>query len=352
MEYCVATKADKEELVAAIADLNAAIEAVKATDIADLEDKLQAAIESAKNALTEDLNAKVEELNAAIGGNKADLEAAVEALNKALTDANNAANVADGALKEELLNAIGAEISVVNDAIDALNKELTEKIEDLTVIVNKNNTDSISALENAKTDLESKIAAVEALLDSLKTEDGDVKLSEIVAALEKKIEDVSKTLGDANGALDEATMKINAWNEATDKVVEVYAAIEAVRKFYEDNPLYYAEQIAKVNALCDEAEIRLMRAPTLAMVDEVKAKFDSAIAGVKTKAQVINGILTSDGKYTVEDVVYNAEWEATLADVYARIYAETNAEVVNSLAAEKALYESFYQAFLEDKIGL
>ena len=252
LNAAIALKADTATVNAAIANLQAAINALDAVKnnyvAADsaLEATLNTAIETAKNAAinaaSEALTEAKNELNAAIANLQAAINAldavkndyvaadsALEAtLNTAIETAKNAAiNAASEALTEAK-NELNAAIASGDDALDTKITNLTDALNTAKTVLEQADADNKDALvkkiEAADKALDEAIEAIEKSLDDAKDElnkaiaDGDAALDEKIAAL-------SQALADAKTAL-EASGTTNK-NDLASKIDDADAVLQA-----------------------------------------------------------------------------------------------------------------------------
>ena len=456
------------DLNAAIDAAEAAATAADATLKADLEKAIADAIAALKAETAANLAAAVATLEAADAADAKALADATAALNAAIDAAEAAANAADAALKADLEKAIADAIAALKaetaknlaDAVAALEaadaadaKALADATAKLDAAVKaaetaaKNGDAALeTALNNAKKELNAAIATLDTKVDGIKTDlqakidalveatdalaQGKVSVAEFtetVAALEAAIEDAAEiaatnlsneiaALTEYVDAADEAIkasyIEIKTWDEATETVIEKLLALDDLYDAFWNK---YGENMGdliydKLDAIYDEATVRLYRATTSAAaeeiynkaeavfdafsyivdlmteydinhyygdqydamelavdnalmavinanygvsLDEIKETFTATLDDTQTKSEVIYDILTKEDTATEinASVTLDDEWTKILADVADMLAAEdTLVDEWEDLAEVAALYAD-YQArydFLAD----
>ena len=292
LETKIAAQIDPDELAAAVADLEALIDAAKAyadTQDATLKSELEAAIDAAKSeaissAETLVNNAKTDLQNAI--DNKADtaaLNEKVEALNTAIETAETVAKAyadeKDAALKQEL----ESKIAEANDLIASLDTRVSDAEK------------AIDEIETAIEDLKATDAAdAEALEDAIET-------------LERAIADAKQAASDADTALQaELNSKIETADAALEaKVAEVQAnlnkAVEDLKAADTSNSDALANAIETLNKAIDAAEAAAVTGDTAleGKITEAQTALDAKIAEVQgkldqAKADLEQAIKTGD----------------------------------------------------------
>ena len=276
LETKIAAQIDPDELAAAVADLEAMIDAAKAyadTQDATLKSELEAAIDAAKSeaissAETLVNNAKTELQNAI--DNKADtaaLNEKVEALNTAIETAETVAKAyadeKDAALKQEF----ESKIAEANDLIASLDQRVTEA--------------------------EKAIDEIETAIENLKATDAaDAKaLEDAIEMLERAIADAKQAASDADTALQaELNGKIESADAALEaKVAEVQAnlnkAVEDLKAADTSNSDALANAIETLNKAIDAAEAAAVTGDTAldGKITEAQTALDAKIAEVQSK---------------------------------------------------------------------
>ena len=298
--------ADADALEAAVADFNAAL--------ADVEDAIAAVEEAAK-----DNHDGLAEEHAAL---KAELTTAIE-------DASNAvAGVAAqelAAVKAELLAAISAGQA---DSSADISAAVADAVEDLTALIATVQETNFDYADTLKAELEANFA--EALDEVAKV------ASEDLAAA---VAELKALLAAAKVDSDSSYISIEGWKNLDEAVV---AAVEVLaEKYYSLNKdFYYAEQVVELNVIYDTARVALARQADVKAVADTLAAYIAVIDDVDTKAEIVYATLTALGT-TVDDVVRNDDWNKTITDAEALLAAETDAEVVESLADVQTLATAF-----------
>ena len=350
--------ADADALEAAVENFNAAI--------ADVEAAMAAAEEAAKDnndavaaelaALKAELTTAVEDASKAVAGTAAQELAAVKAeLLAAIaeSDKDSAANIsaAVATAVENLTSLIATVQKTDMDYADALKKELDDKFTAVAEDVAKTAAADLEAatallkdliaekadtttLDAAAAELQGEIDALVDVLESL-TGDKYADLAEI-GNLKAYI---AAEIASAKAVSDAAYIVIADWNAASDALV---AAVEALgTKYYAINrDLYYAKQLVEIDVAYDTALVALSRVIVKDDVAGVLADAVAALEAVDTKAEVIYAVLTVYGT-TVDEVVRNDAWNKAITDAEALLAAETDADVIASLAEVQDLATAF-----------
>ena len=309
--------------------LNAAIDAVDA--------KLQASIQAVADKAAADLAAAVKALEDKLAANSdnlsADLVAAVEELEALVAKAEAAAEAADTTIVEELNIVIENSAKEVADAatkaLDDAKLALEAEIADLKA-------GTAADLEAAKSKLEEEIDLIKGALDSLSdTTDGN--FSSLTNAINDKI---AADIKEAQELADKTYIIIDAWNEATEMIIEAMLTLNDQKTAINVN-LYYAPEQKTIDAIFETYRIKLYRAVNPEAVNAILAgenSFVAAVAKLDTKADIIYTNLTKLGS-TVSDVVYGDAWLDVLDEVAADLAAEIDPAVVESLEKVTALYD-------------
>ena len=346
-----AMAADADALAAAIAEYKALVDAAEAAaDAANaaLEERLNAAIDAVDADLqasikavadkaAADLAAAVKALEDKLAANSdnlsADLVAAVEELEALVAAAEAAAEAADTTIVEELNIVIE---NSAKEVADAATKALDDAKLALEAKIAELKAGTAADLEAAKSKLEEEIALIKGALDDL-TENTDGNFSSLTTAIENKI---AADIKEAQELADKTYIIIDAWNEATDMIIDAMIKLND-QKTAINVDLYYATEQKTIDAIFETYRIKLYRAVNAEAVEAILAgenSFVAAVAALDTKADVIYTKLTKLGS-TVSDVVYGDAWLKVLNEVAADLAAETDPAVKESLEKVTALYE-------------
>ncbi|MBR6769379.1 MAG: hypothetical protein IKM34_07840 [Clostridia bacterium] len=318
----IAAKADPATLTAKAEELNAAIDAAKAaatTADAAVKTEIEAAITAATKAVADAAATNLEtaktELTAAIA-NKADaatLTAKADELTAAIetakTAATTAATAADATLKAEIEAAITTATKAVADTA-AANLEAA-KGELNALIANKADA---SAVTDAVSELVKQIAtAQKAAVDTAATAATGADAA-LKADIEAAIKALKAELADADAAIESAYIAIDAWNEATEEVIDMLIELE----------LAYIDVIANSGDLKDVVEddllaiytdtkVRLYRAYS---VDAANEAYDYALA-------VFEGVVVLEGAFEeyTGDHYYDVQLDA-MADLWNKAFED------------------------------
>ena len=343
------------EAAAALADEALKAELVTKVDALKLElvakiEAADAALEVAVKKVADDLTAATAKLDAAIAL-KADataLEAAVKEYKELVAAATVAATAADGALKTELVAKIDAADAKLEAAVKKVADDLAASTAKLDAAIALKADATV--LDATKKDLQDQIDYLESVVGTLSgsTTDGLGNLQEYI----------DSKLASAKAAADAAYIVIEAWDKATEAVID--AIVEITEVWYEDvnYALYYEEQWYELDAIYEAFKIRILRA---ANEDAVKALvnkanedgFYAAIDAVETKADIIYATLTAEGT-TVEEVLLNKEWKKAISDaanLIADEYEAGNTDALKSLNEVIKLATDFVERyeFLEEQ---
>jgi hypothetical protein len=299
-----ATKAELEE---AMTDVEGAIEALLELNVA-----LDGKITSVKEELqfkVEEVEASVEALTGVVAGNK-------EALEQAIADAKDALDAKD----TELAGAIADAVADLEDADEALadaiagaKDELGNKIDALEKTVGDNNAALEQAIADAKVALEAKDTELAgAIADAVADlEAADEALADAIAdaktELGNKIDALEKTVGDNNAALEQAIADAKAALEAKD--TELAGAIaKAADDFKAADEALAAEIVAaktelgnKITALeAKDTELAGAIADAKAALEAKDTELAGAIADAVADLEAADEALVADleGKIT------------------------------------------------------
>lgn len=317
--------------------------------------KAETAVNEAATKAADDLAAAKADLEAKIAEGDTDnadaLTAAIADLNTAIADAKAAsdklASDNDTALKTELETAIAAASKTAADAttalkteltgkIDTLNTELTAKVTALDTAVKALESGSATATETAEikakaealaTDvaaIKTEITAIKSNISTLEKSFTDAKAAleqadkDIIAKVEaadKNLDDAIKALDtkltEANQAVADACISINAWDEATDVVIEKYAALGTawnhLASAVNNKPFLTNDVVNKLSGIYYEAQMKLLRAVN---ADAANAAYDYATS-VFTGVEALYAELDKYN-YTAEDTTYDEEGDAEI----------------------------------------
>lgn len=326
-------ESNKTEAAASIAstkdELTNAIAAAK-TD-------LQTAIDKVAKDAADNLEAAKKDLNEAID-KKADqtvLDEKVTELDKAIKAVETIANAAQTA--KQVTDAVEAAKTELNTAITSVKEDLQKNIDTLkadldatTEKLNKymtSNDASVKDLQDAKAKLDKEVTSIKesitALETSLKNYATTESLTNINTALTNKINALEAALNNAILASDAASVKIELWNKATDKVVE---AVIEINKYYNNInwDSYYSEQQDIIDNIQLEFQIKLLRATEENAVEDILRAKDGYYASMKaviTKSDVIYNVLTEHGE-KIESVLYNDKWDEAITNALEMIAEE------------------------------
>ena len=298
--------ADADALEAAVAEFNAAI--------AEIEDVMAAGEEAAKDH---------DEAAAA------ELAALKAELTTAIADASNVvAGVAAqelAAVKADLLAAIAAGQA---DSSADISAAVADAVEDLTALITTVQDANLAYSDTLKAELEANFA--EALDEVAKVASEDLAAAVV---------ELKALLAAAKVDSDSSYISIEGWKNLDEAVV---AAVETLaKKYYALNKdFYYAEQVVELNVIYDTARVALARQADVKAVADTLAAYVAVIDDVDTKADIVYATLTALGT-TVDDVVRNDDWNKAITGAEALLAAETDAEVVESLADVQALATAF-----------
>lgn len=318
------------------AELTAAIESA----VVALETKLTAALDAAKTELNAAIatKAEAEDLAAAIVEYKA-LVAAAETAAKAAAVADNEA------LETKLTKLVNDSVAALEASIKTVADDLADATAALNALI-KTNTDDITALETARVELTDDVAALQAALDALS---GDTEAD--FSSLTTYIDD---QLAAAKAAADVAYIVVENWDIATELIIDAIVEITTHYNTKVNPDFYYGDEYAEIIALYEAFKIRLTRAVNSEAVEAVLNAEDgyyAAIDAIETKADVIYAVLTAEGK-TVDEVLLNDAWKKAIDDAQALLAAETDADVIAFLADVQKLaddMEAKYNALVGAK---
>ena len=363
-----ASATSAEELSTSVAVLASLIEAAETTAAeatstlrADMDKAFadaKAELEAAREAVLEVVETKVAELKAEIEGAMAsDKASAAEATAKLETMiaetkeafAKGDADLADAfdKLVDDTKNEILADMA---DKLAALKAELVTEVQ-------TGDAANASALNAAKTALESQIAEVSGALATLET-DHDT-LSEAVDALRAEIRESISAVG-------EAGMLLSDWAEATDSLVGNDGGMAQLKEVYESyeskKNTYVAGDFEKVEDLYTEYWVRMIRIANTDEIADLVAEFDALASEVRTIPDAIYDAIM-DVAPSVEEVEYDGDKEGLdmVGYLIDEAIALNNADVMAHIAAYGdeaidlvALYESYvdqYNALLRKSNG-
>ena len=388
------------------AELTAAIESA----VAALETKLTAALDTAKA----DLNAAI-----ATKAEAEDLAAAIveyKALVAAAESAAKAAAVADNEALETKLTKL------VNDSVAALEasiKTVADDLADATAALNaliKTNADDITALEASRDALNDDVAALQAALDAL-SGDTEADFSSLTTYIDEQ-------LADAVAALTAATIQLKDWNEAGDAVAEAiinglnnveakywkvayrngvlssrdengniyyeysnggryyYMSIQQYRYITAPNQFNFIDMdgnqkwvtivpevyTVDFNELRNEYQYKLNRATSIDNVAEILAAYDAELDAIVTTEEYLYDVLLElvGDEYAenpADAILHNAEWQyqmekarrivnsyglRTIRNINNRVIAEDGKSFTNeSIEYNKSYYEEVVALFDE-----
>lgn len=317
----IAAKADPATLTAKVEELNAAIDAAKAAATAadtalkaEIEAAITAATKAVADAAATNLETAKTELTAAIA-TKADaatlttkVEELTAAIETAKAAATTAATAADATLKAEIEAAITTATKAVADTA-AANLEAA-KAELNALIATKADA---SAVTTAVAELVKQIAtAQKAAVDTAATAATGADAA-LKAEINGIINALKNELADADAAIKSAYIAIDAWNEATEEIIDMLIELE----------LAYIDVIAESGDLKDRVEENLFDIYTDTTVRLYRA-YDIAAA---TKAydyalKIFEGVIVLEGAFDEYDAdhYYAAEWE-DMADLWDAAFA-------------------------------
>ena len=323
------TKAIKEAVDAAKAELTTKIEAGQAADKAALEEAsatLNAAVEAAK-VFAGEADAKVKaELESLVSTTRFEILAIVEGAVADLKSEIEASMAADKAEVTDKLVELEAFISATEAAFADADVALKSELETFVSNTKSEILDSVAAdLAAQKDELLAEIAAGDKA--------NDQKISDVKVALEGKIQDLTdavallkqqdldfhtkldalqKQISESIKAVDEASMHLADWNEATNALVgkdgglaklkELYASYESKKTTYVDG------DFSKVEALYDEYWVRMIRVTDADEVVVILETFDTLASEIRTIPDAIYDAIMEVGA-TVDDVEYDADKE-------------------------------------------
>ena len=318
-----------------------------AANLAAAKEELTKLIADGANADADALEAAVAEFNAAL----ADVEAAIDAVEEAAKDNNDGLAEELAALKAELTTAIAdASNAVAGVAAQELAAVKAELLAAISASQAASSADISAAVADAVEDLTALITTVQdanlAYSDTLKAEleaDFAEALDEVAKVanddLAAAVAELKALLAAAKVDSDSSYISIEGWKNLDEAVVA--AAETLAEKYYALNKdFYYAEQVVELNVIYDTARVALARQADVKAVADTLAAYVAVIDDVDTKADIIYATLTALGT-TVDDVVRNDDWNKAITDAEALLAAETDAEVVESLADVQALATAF-----------
>lgn len=322
-----------EQVTAAVntakTELNTAIETAKSELTAAIEEvatKAAADLEAAKKDLNEAIDKKADQT--VLNEKVKELDDAIKAVETIANAAQTAKQVTDAveAAKTELNTAITSVKEDLQKNIDALKADLDATTEKLNKYMTSNDA-SVKDLQDAKTELDKEVTSIKeritALETSLKNYATTESLTNINTALTNKINALEAALNNAILASDAASVKIELWNKATDKVVE---AVMEINKYYNNInwDSYYSEQQDIIDNIQLEFQIKLLRATEENAVEDILRAKDGYYASMKaviTKSDVIYNVLTEHGE-KIESVLYNDKWDEAITNALEMIAEE------------------------------
>lgn len=300
-------EADSKALAEAAATLNAAIEAAKtfATE-ADAESKaeLETLVSTTRLEVLEVIESKVtnlkSEIEAAMAENKTELTNKLTELENFIVATEAAFADADEALKTELKEFV---VNTKSEILDSVAADLAAQKEELLAEIAAGDKANDQKISDVKVALEGKIQDLTDAIALLKQQDLD---------FHTKFDSLHQDLKAAIQAVDEASMHLANWNGATDSLVgkdgglaklkELFRAYEAKKTTYVDG------DFVKVEDLYEEYWVRLIRSSDADEVVELLGKFDTLASEIRTIPDTIYDAIMEVGA-TIDDVEYDADKE-------------------------------------------
>lgn len=239
--------------------------------VTELETKMMDAVDAKLASLKADMEA-------ALAGEVADINATLEAFNLSVDAAKTLFGDADAALKAELVALIDSTKSDIL-ATGALALEAA-KVE-VVGLINAGDQASADALAAAKVELEGKIELVNELYNAMNAAGAtDAELAEVNAALTEAI-----------NAVKAASIQISDWTDATDELVKENGGLDKLYALYAkyENKIntYNGDDFEKVKALYHDAWVRMVRVSNIADIDVILTDFDETASLVRTIPDVI-----------------------------------------------------------------
>ena len=364
LQKAIAQKADTatvnakvEELTTAINNAKTAAEAFATAADAALKTELLNSIDTAKAAAiaaaNEALNTAKTELNAAIAqkADAATVNAKVEELNAAINNAKTAAEAfataADATLKEELLSNI---VTAKNEAIAAADAALEEAKTALNAAIDKK---ADTATVNAKV---AALTTAIANAEKAAKDYADVKDAALKEALEAKLTEANALINSLDSRMDtaeEAIAKLenaikdleqaDAENEAAMK-----AAIETLNKAIADAKAFAEKSDADLKNALNE-KINAAQTALEAKIAEIQANLDKAVEELKAADQA-NAEKLADAIARLKEAIAVAEAASAATDAVQDEHIIALKNEINRVAIDLEKAQANLEAALKAEI--
>lgn len=283
--------ANAGELAQAILNLQAAIDEAKTYGHSELDDKIEDAEQTAKDAtdkleerltgLERDLTAKYTTMKTLHNGSLTSIKELTQAVSTLTSDLKEAKKVAEDGDKTTLQDAIDAADKAATEAINTLKDELTKADGELRDDLDKLQDDldvlESQDLDNRATQLKADIEAIQAELPTIKNtaDQNKTDLMQAIDDLERKLEEASATAA-------ETYIKLADWNANTDVAVEYVIKLE---KAYNAVSISLIEDAKVMDALSTahiEGYVRIVRSLTKEDAEKALADATSLFEGIQT----------------------------------------------------------------------